>query len=63
MAANANANALPQIPQPGLFQGFLMPAPADSLIGRPMYFTAGQFAGRTIRAEMVEIQKANFSRQ
>ncbi|KAF5365321.1 hypothetical protein D9758_005438 [Tetrapyrgos nigripes] len=32
-------------------------------VGRPIFFTAGQFKGRTIRAELVEIQKADLGRK
>ncbi|KAF7292756.1 Velvet domain-containing protein [Mycena indigotica] len=35
----------------------------ESLIGRPIYFTEGQFAGRTIRATLDEIQAAAFGRK
>jgi len=60
MAMNPNA---PQNPQPGFMQGFPVPVQTDGLIGRPMHFTAGQFAGKTIRAEIFEIQKADFGRK
>ncbi|KAK7062823.1 hypothetical protein VNI00_000318 [Paramarasmius palmivorus] len=33
------------------------------LIGQPIPFVTGQFAGNTIRAELVEIQKANLGRK
>ncbi|KAJ7242039.1 velvet factor-domain-containing protein [Mycena rebaudengoi] len=34
-----------------------------SLIGKPIHFTGGQFAGQTIRAEMQELQAAAFGRK
>ncbi|KAJ7507398.1 velvet factor-domain-containing protein [Mycena galericulata] len=34
--------------------------PQGSLVGRPIHFTAGQFAGKTIRAELHELQAAAF---
>ena len=35
----------------------------DELIGRPIYFTQGPFEGRTVRAELLEIQKADLGRK
>ncbi|KAJ7777988.1 velvet factor-domain-containing protein [Mycena maculata] len=37
--------------------------PPPSLVGRPIHFTAGQFAGKTIRAELQELQAAAFGRK
>ncbi|KDQ56818.1 hypothetical protein JAAARDRAFT_158048 [Jaapia argillacea MUCL 33604] len=37
--------------------------PDISLIGRPVYFSQGQFAGLTIRAELHELQSANLGRK
>ncbi|KAJ7628702.1 velvet factor-domain-containing protein [Roridomyces roridus] len=34
-----------------------------TLIGKPIHFTEGQFAGRTIRAELQELQAASFGRK
>ncbi|KAJ7216449.1 velvet factor-domain-containing protein [Mycena pura] len=34
-----------------------------SLIGRPIHFTEGQFAGKTIRATLQELQAASFGRK
>jgi hypothetical protein len=33
------------------------------LIGRPIHFGFGQFAGQTIRAELHEVQKADLGRK
>jgi hypothetical protein len=33
------------------------------LIGRPIHFMSGQFAGQTIRAELYEVQKADLGRK
>ena len=32
-------------------------------IGQPVYFTSGQFKGRWMRAELLEIQKADLGRK
>ncbi|EAU84100.2 hypothetical protein CC1G_06962 [Coprinopsis cinerea okayama7 len=47
------------------FATFFHPGSADStdFINKPMYFETGQFAGRTMRAELVEIQKADLGRK
>jgi len=37
--------------------------PAVSYIGHPIHFTSGQFAGRTVRTELIEIQKADLGRK
>jgi hypothetical protein len=34
-----------------------------SLVGRPIHFTEGQFAGKTIRAKLQELQAAAFGRK
>ncbi|KAF9011972.1 velvet factor-domain-containing protein [Cyathus striatus] len=39
------------------------PAHGTDLIGRPIYFASGQFAGQTMRAELTEIQKADLGRK
>jgi hypothetical protein len=36
---------------------------STSLIGRPIHFGDGQFAGQTIRAELHEVQKADLGRK
>ncbi|KZT12151.1 uncharacterized protein LAESUDRAFT_754645 [Laetiporus sulphureus 93-53] len=37
--------------------------PGNPSIGEPISFAAGQFAGRTLRAELCEVQKANLGRK
>ncbi|KII91078.1 hypothetical protein PLICRDRAFT_106258 [Plicaturopsis crispa FD-325 SS-3] len=37
--------------------------PALSSIGQPIHFDFGYFAGRTVRAELIEVQKANLGRK
>ncbi|KAJ7701910.1 velvet factor-domain-containing protein [Mycena rosella] len=38
-------------------------SPGTSLVGRPILFTEGQFKGKTIRAELRELQAAAFGRK
>ncbi|KAJ7173097.1 velvet factor-domain-containing protein [Mycena crocata] len=38
-------------------------AASGNLVGRPIHFTVGQFAGKTIRAELQELQAAAFGRK
>ena len=35
----------------------------DLRIGEPIHFSTGQFAGRTVRAELIEVQKAELGRK
>lgn len=35
----------------------------DGLIGRPVTFASGQFEGRTLRTEIIELQKADLGRK
>lgn len=35
----------------------------DGSIGRPVAFVSGQFEGRTIRTEIIELQKADLGRK
>lgn len=37
--------------------------PAVSYIGHPIHFITGQFAGQTVRTELVEVQKADLGRK
>ncbi|KII91780.1 hypothetical protein PLICRDRAFT_38618 [Plicaturopsis crispa FD-325 SS-3] len=37
--------------------------PALSTIGRPIHFVTGQFAGHTVRTELIEVQKADLGRK
>lgn len=37
--------------------------PLVDMIGLPIHFSTGQFAGQTIRAELDEIQKADLGRK
>jgi len=37
--------------------------PAVSYIGHPIHFTTGQFAGQTVRTELIEVQKADLGRK
>ncbi|KAJ6591253.1 velvet factor-domain-containing protein [Mycena vulgaris] len=39
------------------------PATRTNLVGRPIHFVDGQFAGKTIRAELHELQAASFGRK
>jgi len=37
--------------------------PAVSYIGHPIHFSTGQFAGQTVRTELIEVQKADLGRK
>ncbi|KZP21308.1 hypothetical protein FIBSPDRAFT_919604 [Athelia psychrophila] len=37
--------------------------PAVSYVGQPMHFATGQFAGQTIRTELIEVQQAELGRK
>jgi len=43
--------------------GQLARRPTVSYIGHPIHFVSGQFAGRTVRTELIEIQKADLGRK
>ncbi|KAH9931954.1 velvet factor-domain-containing protein [Fomitopsis serialis] len=46
---------------PGIQRGLARTTP--TLIGQPVLFTAGPYAGRVIRADLVELQKADLGRK
>lgn len=37
--------------------------PAVSYVGHPIHFSSGQFAGQTIRTELIEVQQAELGRK
>lgn len=37
--------------------------PAVSLIDQPIHFSTGQFAGQTVRTQLIEVQKADLGRK
>lgn len=52
----------PQMEQPTITHDAHQPHGTD-LIGQPILFVTGQFAGQTIRAELREVQQANLGRK
>jgi len=39
------------------------PSQNIDVVGRPIHFVGGQFAGQTVRAELHEVQKADLGRK
>lgn len=37
--------------------------PIVSSIGQPIHFSTGQFAGQTVRTQLIEVQKADLGRK
>lgn len=54
----------PQVEQATVTHGSVRHQPhGTDLIGRPILFASGQFAGQAIRAELREVQQADLGRK
>ncbi|KAK7460799.1 hypothetical protein VKT23_008728 [Stygiomarasmius scandens] len=60
--SSTHQHLMPGRSGPGFNAGAMYPT-GMGYMGRPIRFTSGQFSGRTIRAELQEIQKADLGRK